>query len=148
SCTSESSCVEDCPERATTVVPSTIQATAQPNQMKPMAMYCFMARPTSNRCAADGGWRVAGLRRRGSGGTRPARGRSATRLRAAADGVRSAVASRYLDPLYRLTSLRSLLAYGLREKWKEGYHAADLRADVMAGLVVGVVALPLSMALA
>src|SRR5690606_41150648 len=42
----------------------------------------------------------------------------------------------------------SLLAWGLRARLAEGYRAADLRADAMAGLVVGVVALPLSMALA
>jgi len=62
------------------------------------------------------------------------------------------VPSRYLDPLLSplgtLRSLKSLLAYGLRQKLKEGYPSSELRADVMAGLVVGVVALPLSMALA
>ena len=52
---------------------------------------------------------------------------------------------RYLDAL---TSVPSVLGYGLRQKLKEGYHGADLRADLMAALVVGVVALPLSMALA
>jgi SulP family sulfate permease len=52
---------------------------------------------------------------------------------------------RYLDAL---ASARSTIAYGLRAKFKEGYSSTDLRADVMAGLVVGVVALPLSMALA
>ncbi|MEZ6193410.1 MAG: C4-dicarboxylic acid transporter DauA [Phycisphaerales bacterium] len=36
----------------------------------------------------------------------------------------------------------------LRQVWREGYPLSALRADVMAGLVVGVVALPLSMALA
>ncbi len=36
----------------------------------------------------------------------------------------------------------------LREVWREGYSLAKLRADVLAGLVVGIVALPLSMALA
>ncbi len=35
----------------------------------------------------------------------------------------------------------------LRRVFSKGYHLADLRADVMAGAVVGVVALPLSMAL-
>jgi sulfate permease, SulP family len=39
-------------------------------------------------------------------------------------------------------------ARALREILSEGYGAAILRADLMAGLVVGVVALPLSMALA
>ena len=40
------------------------------------------------------------------------------------------------------------LGYALREALREGYDPRDLRADVLAGLVVGVVALPLSMALA
>lgn len=39
-------------------------------------------------------------------------------------------------------------AQALRESLAEGYRLADLRSDLMAGLVVGVVALPLSMALA
>ncbi|RAL22978.1 C4-dicarboxylic acid transporter DauA [Lujinxingia litoralis] len=54
----------------------------------------------------------------------------------------------------RYTSLKEgrrtseLPAAALRAVWREGYGAGDLRADVMAGLVVGVVALPLAMALA
>lgn len=43
---------------------------------------------------------------------------------------------------------KDLLAYGLRQRLSEGYTAKDFRADLLAGLVVGVVALPLSMALA
>ncbi|HKC14172.1 MAG TPA: C4-dicarboxylic acid transporter DauA [Vicinamibacteria bacterium] len=39
-------------------------------------------------------------------------------------------------------------ALALRESLREGYGFAGLRADLMAGMVVGVVALPLSMALA
>ena len=39
-------------------------------------------------------------------------------------------------------------AQALRACLAEGYRAADLRSDLLAGLVVGVVALPLSMALA
>ncbi|MDT8369087.1 MAG: C4-dicarboxylic acid transporter DauA [Longimicrobiales bacterium] len=39
-------------------------------------------------------------------------------------------------------------AFALRSALAEGYGLGDLRADAMAGLVVGVVALPLSMALA
>ena len=39
-------------------------------------------------------------------------------------------------------------AAALRAVLREGYSLADLRADVLAGLVVGIVALPLSMALA
>ncbi len=40
------------------------------------------------------------------------------------------------------------LGVALRRTLAQGYHAADLRADALAGIVVGVVALPLSMALA
>jgi SulP family sulfate permease len=40
------------------------------------------------------------------------------------------------------------LAYALRRAFQKGYDLAALRADLMAGAVVGVVALPLSMALA
>jgi SulP family sulfate permease len=43
---------------------------------------------------------------------------------------------------------RAPIAVALRRSFAEGYSARDLRADVLAGLVVGVVALPLSMALA
>lgn len=39
-------------------------------------------------------------------------------------------------------------AIALRSALKAGYHVRDLRADLLAGAVVGVVALPLSMALA
>src|SRR5262245_63872707 len=39
-------------------------------------------------------------------------------------------------------------AAALRERLAEGYRGHDLRADLMAGAVVGIVALPLSMALA
>src|SRR5690554_2103963 len=37
---------------------------------------------------------------------------------------------------------------GLRSVWQEGYGFADLRKDAMAGLTIGTVAVPLSMALA
>lgn len=40
------------------------------------------------------------------------------------------------------------IATGLSSAWREGYGLADLRQDVMAGLTVGTVAVPLSMALA
>ncbi|MCC7406465.1 MAG: C4-dicarboxylic acid transporter DauA, partial [Phycisphaeraceae bacterium] len=40
------------------------------------------------------------------------------------------------------------IAVALRKTWAHGYTIADLRRDTIAGLVVGVVALPLSMALA
>lgn len=45
-------------------------------------------------------------------------------------------------------SAKDLLGYALRQRLKEGYTAKDFRADLLAALVVGVVALPLSMALA
>jgi len=40
------------------------------------------------------------------------------------------------------------LGFALRERLRAGYGVRDLRADVLAGIVVGIVALPLSMALA
>lgn len=40
------------------------------------------------------------------------------------------------------------IATGLRGAWAKGYGLADLRHDVMAGLTIGTVAVPLSMALA
>ncbi len=40
------------------------------------------------------------------------------------------------------------LFHALREKFREGYSLADLRADLMSGIVVGMVAIPLGMALA
>jgi SulP family sulfate permease len=43
---------------------------------------------------------------------------------------------------------KDLLGYGLRSRLREGYSVKDFRADLLAALVVGVVALPLSMALA
>ena len=45
-------------------------------------------------------------------------------------------------------SLWTLPAFALRRAWREGYGLRDLRRDAMAGVVVGIVALPLSMALA
>ena len=63
---------------------------------------------------------------------------------------------RYVDELTeRLKSqlaialgIKDQLAYGLRQRLREGYTARDFRADALAGVVVGIVALPLSMALA
>ena len=40
------------------------------------------------------------------------------------------------------------MAYALRRALRKGYGARDLRADILSGVVVGIVALPLSMALA
>jgi sulfate permease, SulP family len=45
-------------------------------------------------------------------------------------------------------SAKDLIGYGLRQKLREGYTRGDFRADLLAALVVGIVALPLSMALA
>lgn len=40
------------------------------------------------------------------------------------------------------------MATGLRDAWRDGYGLSDLRMDVLAGLTIGTVAVPLSMALA
>jgi SulP family sulfate permease len=45
-------------------------------------------------------------------------------------------------------SAKDLLGYGLRQKLREGYTRQDFRGDLFSSLVVGIVALPLSMALA
>jgi SulP family sulfate permease len=50
--------------------------------------------------------------------------------------------------LQKLSSRLPAVATGLRSAWSEGYELADLRKDVMAGLTVGTIAVPLSMALA
>ncbi|HUB06323.1 MAG TPA: SulP family inorganic anion transporter, partial [Myxococcales bacterium] len=55
--------------------------------------------------------------------------------------------TRYQNPYVEIP-LSHLFAGALRAVLREGYGAAQLRADVLAGLVVGLVALPLSMALA
>jgi sulfate permease, SulP family len=44
--------------------------------------------------------------------------------------------------------IKDQLAFGLRARLREGYTKADLKADVLAGIAVGAVAVPLSMALA
>jgi SulP family sulfate permease len=56
---------------------------------------------------------------------------------------------RIVDPtrqLFRLLRLRPF--HALRERWAEGYTRRDLAGDVLAGITVGLVAVPLSMALA
>ncbi len=45
-------------------------------------------------------------------------------------------------------SAKDLLGWGLRRRLREGYTRQDFKADLLSGLVIGVVALPLSMALA
>src|SRR4029079_16814962 len=44
--------------------------------------------------------------------------------------------------------LQKLPAAALRAALREGYSAVDLKSDLLAGIVVGIVALPLAMALA
>jgi sulfate permease, SulP family len=55
---------------------------------------------------------------------------------------------RYVAATSALPHLQIRLASALRETFREGYTGPKLRSDVLAGLVVGIVALPLSMALA
>jgi sulfate permease, SulP family len=65
--------------------------------------------------------------------------------------MRRRIQKRYEQAIAALPSLPPLAfrpAAALREVFAEGYGRAKLRADVLAGLVVGIVALPLSMALA
>lgn len=54
---------------------------------------------------------------------------------------------RYVDP-QRVRPFRSLPFTALRQAFREGYSGTHFRSDILAGLIVGVVALPLSMALA
>jgi sulfate permease, SulP family len=56
--------------------------------------------------------------------------------------------TRYLETINLLPLLKLKPGYALREKFKEGYTASDLRMDLMAGIVVAMVAIPLGMALA
>ncbi len=49
---------------------------------------------------------------------------------------------------YRLSFDIPGIATGLRTAWREGYRISDFRKDLLAGLTVGTVAVPLSMALA
>ena len=62
------------------------------------------------------------------------------------------MSARYRDALSSLSQVGSqvgaALGSGMRAALADGYGARDLRADMMAGVAVGVVALPLSMALA
>jgi sulfate permease, SulP family len=54
---------------------------------------------------------------------------------------------RWARDLLREIPFSDLPAAALREVFKEGYSRSDFKQDLMSGLVVGVVALPLSMAL-
>src|ERR1700742_466206 len=51
-------------------------------------------------------------------------------------------------PSQRRPSFAELYLPKLVTVWREGYRVADFRADVIAGLTVAIVALPLSMAIA
>ncbi len=72
--------------------------------------------------------------------TRPVIRRSLRYAEELTDAVKQQLALAY--------TAKDLLAFGLRARLREGYTAKDFRADLMAALVVGIVALPLSMALA
>ncbi len=53
-----------------------------------------------------------------------------------------------MRPRDRALSISPRLGSGLRDRLREGYSLADFRSDAVAGVVVGLIALPLSMALA
>src|SRR3954447_2644032 len=55
---------------------------------------------------------------------------------------------RYQTPSGAVPSFPLRLGTALRASLRHGYSAKDLRSDLLAGMVVGIVALPLSMALA
>src|SRR4051812_42987078 len=55
---------------------------------------------------------------------------------------------RYEEVASALPQVQLHFAYALRATLRKGYTGKDFRADLLAGLVVGIVALPLSMALA
>ncbi len=55
---------------------------------------------------------------------------------------------RYKESLLRLPRLKIEPCWALREKFKKGYSPGDLKADLLSGSVVGLVAIPLAMALA
>ncbi|MBK8233617.1 MAG: C4-dicarboxylic acid transporter DauA [Candidatus Eisenbacteria bacterium] len=55
---------------------------------------------------------------------------------------------RYSGPQSAASPWQTRFALALRQSLQEGYRASDFRADLGAGLVVGIVALPLSLALA
>lgn len=56
---------------------------------------------------------------------------------------------RLVDPARKLIRVLRLRPFhALRERWAEGYTRRDLMGDLLAGLTVGLVAVPLSMALA
>src|SRR5688500_10743194 len=54
---------------------------------------------------------------------------------------------RYVDPA-RTRPVRALPFFAFRQTFREGYSRVHFKNDLLSGIVVGVVALPLSMALA
>ncbi|MBX7222390.1 MAG: C4-dicarboxylic acid transporter DauA [Blastocatellia bacterium] len=52
------------------------------------------------------------------------------------------------SPLSFFPTVKLQVAAALRSAWQEGYGLPQFRADLLAGIIVGIVALPLSMALA
>ena len=55
---------------------------------------------------------------------------------------------RYTGPNTGTSPWQTRFAFALRQSLREGYRGRDLRADLTSGLIVGIVALPLSLALA
>src|SRR5258708_28945327 len=55
---------------------------------------------------------------------------------------------RYGELKSNLPKLKFSPFHAIREKLKEGYTKSDFRADLMSGLIVALVAMPLGMALA
>jgi sulfate permease, SulP family len=76
--------------------------------------------------------------------------RSTLRLDVLRRGLRyvDELSDKFREQLALAYSAKDLLGWGLRSRLREGYSIKDFRADLLSGLVVGVVALPLSMALA
>jgi SulP family sulfate permease len=65
-----------------------------------------------------------------------------------AQGLLRKIRRRYEELSAALPALLPQVGSALRECLKDGYGARELRADLLAGVTIGVVALPLSMALA
>src|SRR3972149_5451699 len=57
------------------------------------------------------------------------------------------ISKRFYSDVF-LTHARSRLCVALRESFREGYGFSEFKKDAIAGIIVGIVALPLSMALA
>ncbi|MEK7881197.1 MAG: SulP family inorganic anion transporter, partial [Deltaproteobacteria bacterium] len=57
------------------------------------------------------------------------------------------ISKRFYSDVF-LTHARARLCVALRESFREGYGFSEFKKDAIAGIIVGIVALPLSMALA